>query len=143
MLGFNIPGLAVLGVALLALIGVVVRQFVPYRRQAHEAEAKLREDLIRRVERLETKLERQQVRHEAEKRLLTHKHRNMTANFDSMLMMLETSPDKVPEIVAAIKKQRASQMIAEAKEAAIISAIEMEIEAALEREADMGMVVTK
>jgi hypothetical protein len=49
----------------------------------------------------------------------------MTANFDSMLMMLEMNPERGPEIVTKIKEQRAAQMIAEAKEAAIIYADEL------------------
>lgn len=113
-------------IAALTLVGIFVRQIVPWRKQASDAEARLRDALILRVDRLEVRLDRQQRRHDAEKRLLTHKLRNMTANFDSMLMMLEMNPDRGPEIVAAIKKQRASQMMAEAKESAMISAAEIE-----------------
>lgn len=98
-------------------LGVVARQIVPWKRQETISEAQFRTDLIRRI----TWLERREVRHDAEKRLLIHKLRNVTANFDSMLMMLEMNPNRVPEIVAAIKKQRAAQMIAEAQEAAIIT----------------------
>jgi hypothetical protein len=90
-----------------------------------DAEARLRDSLIARVEKLELRLERQQVRSDAEKRLLIHKLRNMTANFDSMLLMLEMNPDRGPEIVAKIKQQRAAQMMAEAKEAAIINAADL------------------
>ncbi len=124
-LPFSVPGWAILIVAALGLLGVIARQFVPYRKQAHDAEAKLRDDLIDRVGKLETRLDRQQIRHDAEKRLLTHKLRNMTANFDSMLMMLAMNPDRAAEVVDMIKKHRADQMVAEAKEAAIISAIEL------------------
>lgn len=99
-----------------ALLIVIVRQIVPWRRQETISEAQFRSDLIRRI----SWLERQQVRHDAEKRLLIHKLRNVQSNFDSMLLMLEMNPDRVPEIVALIKKQRAAQMVAEAQEAAII-----------------------
>lgn len=102
--------------AVFVLLGIVVRQIVPWKKQESLSEAHFRTDLIRRV----TWLERREVRHDAEKRLLIHKLRNMTANFDAMLMMLEMNPDRVPEIVALIKKQRAAQMVAEAQEAAII-----------------------
>jgi hypothetical protein len=112
-------------IVLVGFLGAVVRQIVPYKKQANDAEARLRDSLIRRVERLEDRLDRQQTRHNAEKRLLTHKLRNMTANFDAMLMMLEMNPDRGPEIVAKIKEQRAAQMIAEAKEAALIYAEEL------------------
>lgn len=112
-------------IVLVGFLGAIVRQIVPYKRQANDAEVRLRDALIKRVERLEQRLDRQQLRHDAEKRLLTHKLRNMTANFDSMLMMLEMNPDRGPEIVAAIKDQRAKQMVAEAKESAIIYAEEL------------------
>jgi hypothetical protein len=112
-------------VAVIGFFGLLVRQLVLWRAKAQDAEAQFRDALIRRVERLEARIDRQQVRHDAEKRLLTHKLRNMTANFDSMLMMLEMNPDRGPEIVAKIKEQRASQMVAEAKESAIISKAEL------------------
>jgi hypothetical protein len=112
-------------IVLLGFLGAVARQIVPYKKQASDAEARLRETLLERVGRLEIRLDRQQVRHDAEKRLLIHKLRNMTANFDSMLMMLEMNPDRGPEIVAKIKEQRGRQMIAEAKESATIYAEEL------------------
>lgn len=114
-----------LWVAIVGVIGIALRQLVPWRKQSSDAEAQFRAALIERVQRLEDRLDRQQARHEAEKRLLTHKLRNMTANFDSMLLMLEMNPDRGPEIVAAIKDQRARQMVAEAQEAAIIYADEL------------------
>lgn len=124
----SLSGLPFAGVVIAALafvLGVIARQIVPWMKEGHDSEARLRDTLIARVERLEIRLERQQIRHDAEKRLLTHKLRNMTANFDSMLMMLEMNPDRGPEIVAVIKAQRAAQMLAEAREAAIISAAEL------------------
>lgn len=120
--------------AILGVAGIFLRQIVPWKKQASDAEARLREALIQRVERLEQRLDRQQIRHDAEKRLLTHKLRNMTANFDSMLMMLEMNPDRGPEIVAKIKEQRARQMLAEAKESAIIYAAELQDDTTAEDE---------
>jgi hypothetical protein len=112
-------------IVLVGFLGAVARQVVPYKKQANDAEGKLRDALLERVGRLEQRLDKQQVRHDAEKRLLTHKLRNMTANFDSMLMMLEMNPERGPEIVAKIKDQRARQMLAEAQESAIIYAEEL------------------
>lgn len=102
-------------------LGILVRQASPWKKVTSEADARLRDSLIRRVE----KLERMQARHDAEKRALLHKLRNMTANFDAMLMMLEMNPDRGPEIVALIKEARAKQMVAEAQEFAIINAAEI------------------
>jgi hypothetical protein len=112
-------------IVLVGFLGAVVRQIVPFKKQANDAEVRLRDALIERVSRLEVRLDRQQIRHDAEKRLLTHKLRNMTANFDAMLLMLEMNPDRGPEIVVAIKDQRARQMVAEAQESAAIYADEL------------------
>jgi hypothetical protein len=123
----TLSGITTVGLwaAIIGVIGIFIRQIVPWKKQASEAEARLRDALIERVSRLEVRLDRQQIRHDAEKRLLTHKLRNMTANFDSMLMMLEMNPDRGPEIVVAIKDQRARQMVAEAQESAAIYADEL------------------
>lgn len=115
-------------IAVLGVVGVLARQFVSWRKQASVSEAHLRETLIVRVEKLEAKIDRQQIRYEAELALGNHKFRNVTACFDAMLMMLEMNPDRVPEIVAKIKEMRSSQMIAEAQEKAIIRATSIELE---------------
>jgi len=119
-------------IAALGIVGLLIRQAVPWRKQASDAEARLRDALIERVDKLERAMERQQktwglkeARHAAERALGNHKLRNMTANFDAILMMLEMNPDRGPDIVAAIKKQRAAQMLAEAKESAVINAAEI------------------
>lgn len=154
MLPVSAPGWAVIGVAFLVLLGVIARQIVPYRKQAADAEAKLRDDLIRRVEDLEktlgrqtAKMERQERRHAAEQRIANHSYKNVNAAFDAMLMMLKMSPDRVPEIIAEIEKMRTRDLLAEAKEKAVLIAafaidddkIEIEdIEAALEAEPTAG-----
>lgn len=112
-------------IAALTLVGIFVRQVVPWRKQEHDSEAQFRETLISRVENLELKIERQEARHRAEQALSNHKLRNMTSCFDAMLLMLEMNPDRGPEIVAKIKKMRSDQMRAEAREAAIIRAADI------------------
>ena len=112
-------------IAALTLIGIAVRQLVPWKKQEHDSEAQFRDALIRRVENLELKIERQEARHRAEQGLSNHKLRNMTACFDAMLLMLEMTPERGPEIVTKIKKMRADQMKAEAEETAIIRAADI------------------
>lgn len=112
-------------IAALTLIGIFIRQVVPWRKQEADSEAQFRDALIRRVENLESKIERQEARHKAEQGLSNHKLRNMTACFDAMLMMLEMNPERGPEIVIKIKQMRADQMKAEARESAIIRAAEL------------------
>jgi hypothetical protein len=112
-------------VAALTLIGILARQVVPWKKQEDDSEAQFRDALIRRVENLESKIERQEARHRAEQGLSNHKLRNMTACFDAMLLMLEMTPERGPEIVTKIKAMRADQMKAEAREAAIIRAADI------------------
>lgn len=112
-------------IAALTLIGIAVRQLVPWKKQESDSEAQFRDALIRRVEALESKIERQEARHRAEQGLSNHKLRNMTACFDAMLLMLEMTPERGPEIVTKIKTMRADQMKAEAREAAIIRAADI------------------
>lgn len=112
-------------IAALTLVGILVRQVVPWRKAEHDSEVQFRDALLRRVENLELKIERQESRHRAEQALSNHKLRNMTSCFDAMLMMLEMNPDRGPEIVAKIKKMRSDQMRAEARESAIIRAADI------------------
>lgn len=112
-------------IAALTLLGILIRQVVPWRKQESDSEAQFRDALIRRVEGLEGKIERQEARHRAEQGLSNHKLRNMTACFDAMLLMLEMTPERGPEIVTKIKAMRADQMRAEAREAAIIRAADI------------------
>jgi hypothetical protein len=123
-------------VAALTLIGIAVRQIVPWKKQEHDSEAQFRDALIRRVEGLEGKIERQEARHRAEQGLSNHKLRNMTACFDAMLLMMEMTPDRGSEIVTKIKTMRAAQMKAEAREAAIIRAADINGGGEFEAEAE-------
>ena len=109
-------------IAAISLVGILIRQITPWRKQANDAAVELRNTLIARVEKLEAALERQNRRHDAERALSNHQLRNITACFDAMLLMLEMNPDRGPEIVEKIKKMRADQMLAEAEEKAIIRA---------------------
>jgi hypothetical protein len=104
-----------------------------WRRQVSADEQTLRADLLRRVERLEQTLDRERLRHNAERALDRHRLNNITQCFDAMLMLIETTPERASEIVTKIKEMRAVQMKAEAQEKAIIRAAEIEAD---EREAD-------
>jgi hypothetical protein len=71
---------------------------------------------------LEKTLERQRLRHEAERGLDRHRLNNVTQCFDAMMMMLKASPEKAAEIIAHIEQMRANQLKAEALEKAAIHA---------------------
>jgi hypothetical protein len=106
----------------LALLGIIVRQVGPWRSQSISAEQRLRDDLLKRVEKLERELDRKEVRHQAERALDRHKLNNVGQCFDALIIMLEAAPEKVSEIVCRIKEMRKRQLDAEALEKAAIHA---------------------
>lgn len=109
----------------IVLLGIIVRQVNPWRSQSISAEQRLREDLLKRVEKLERDLERKETRHRAERSLDRHKLNNVSQCFDAVIIMLEAAPEKVGEIVAKIKEMRRRQLEAEAVEKATIHAAEL------------------
>lgn len=113
----------------LALMGIIVRQVGPWRKQSIEAEQRLRDNLLARVEKLERVLDRERVRHEAERALDRHKLNNVTQCLDAVLLMLEAAPERAAEIVARIKMMRGDQRQAEALEKAAIHAAEIAADA--------------
>lgn len=123
-------------IAALGILGLLIRQVLPWRKQEADAQQQFRDELlarertlIERIEKLEAQLSRQQIRHNAERALDRHRLNNITQCFDAMLLLVETTPEKASEIVTKIKQMRAAQMDAEAKEKAIIRAAEIEADA--------------
>jgi hypothetical protein len=107
----------------IALLGIIVRQLGPWRKIKVEAEQRLRDDLLQRVEKLEKTLDRERARHNAERALDRHRLNNVQACFDALMLMLDgATPERVADIVGKIKDMRAEQMRAEALEKAAIHA---------------------
>jgi hypothetical protein len=122
--GFNwTAGGAWTAVALIVV--ALARQINPWRKASIDAGERLRDDLLRRVEKLERELDRKEVRHQAERSLDRHKLNNVSQCFDAMIIMLEAAPEKVAEIVVRIKEMRKRQLEAEAIEKATIHAAEI------------------
>lgn len=126
--------------AVLGLLGLIIRQIIPWRRADAEAEAQFRAELLAReialtarVSKLEHTLNRERLRHNAERAADRHRLNNITQCFDAMLILIEMNPDRAPEIVVKIKEMRSAQMLAEAEEKAVIRAAEI---AADEHEGD-------
>jgi hypothetical protein len=107
-------------IAALSFLGLLIRQIGPWRRQRDEAEKIFRDDLLSRVKKLERRLDRQRIRHEAERAVDRHRLNNLQQCFDATMLMLKASPEKAPEIIEAIEKMRADQLAAEALEKAAI-----------------------
>jgi len=110
--------------ALFTLLGVIVRAVGPWRKLSIEAEQKLRDDLLRRVEKLERELDRKEIRHQAERASDRHRLNNVTQCFDALILMLEVAqdPDQVKAIIGRVKEMRARQVETEALEKAAIHA---------------------
>lgn len=110
----------------LALLAIIIRQLGPWRKISIDAETEFRSDLIRRVTRLEKTLERQRIRHEAERAVDRHRINNLQQCFDATMMMLKATPERAPEIIVEIERMRAEQLNAEALEKAAIHKIMLE-----------------
>lgn len=109
-------------VAALSLFGLLIRQIGPWKKQVSEVEEHLRSDLLARVGKLERKLDRMRVLHDAERAHDRHRLNNITQCFDGLLMLIKANPSKAAEAVAMIEELRAKQLIAENEERAIIQA---------------------
>jgi hypothetical protein len=122
MLGSSFPGMTLAGVwiAAFGIIGIFIRQIGPWRKQAADAENVFRNDLLARVTKLERRLDRQRVRHEAERAVDRHRLNNLQQCFDATMLMLKASPEKAPEIIEHIERMREAQLAAEAIEKASI-----------------------
>ena len=145
------------GVALVALVTMLLRQIGPWRKQISESEHNIRTELHEQIrefkddmqrERLEhatemrafnrerdemgdrlymmeKKFARQQIRHNAERALDRHRLNNINTCFDALLLLLKANPDKSTEAVKLVEEMRATQLLAEAEEKAIIRAAEI------------------
>jgi hypothetical protein len=132
-------------VAALSLLGLLIRQIGPWKKQATDAEANFRAELLARetlltgrVDWLERTITRERRVHSAERALDRHRLNNITQCFDAMLLLIEMNPDRATEIVVKIKEMRATQVLAEAEEKAAIRVAEMaddDEDEAAEREA--------
>jgi hypothetical protein len=106
-----------------------LRERAKDERDAHALEMRAfnreRDEMADRLALMEKKLIRQQLRHNAERALARHQLSNITQCFDAVVLLIETNPEKSPEIIAKIKEMRAVQIVAEAEEKAAIRAAEI------------------
>lgn len=119
--GAWITALSVLG----GIITLIVKQVGPWRRQTTEAEHHLREELTKRVTKLERMLEYQQFDCEADRAIARHKLGNLNQAFDSMIHMIEVAPEKIDEIIVHVKTMRRDHLQAELEEAGRINAVRL------------------
>lgn len=124
--------MAVANILIGGLFVAIVRTRPALKKIANEREANLlteraaeMEKMGERIEALETQIEQQRTRHEAERALDRHRLNNMDQCLTYLFMVFEKMPEKVPEAMAAVKEMRAEQLKAEALEKAAIHAAAM------------------
>jgi threonine aldolase len=127
------------------LCGIIVRQIGPWRKQSADAAEKLRDGLLARVTLLESQLLEQAAKHEKqladvvarfeakldterldnenEAMVMRHRLNNITACFDSFLMLVKANPEKASEAVLLIEEMRSKQVLAEATEKATLRGV--------------------
>ncbi len=93
-----------------------IKQRPKMRELEQTAEAKLRDDLMERVRKLEASAEAhaiareaERLRHEAEMSIMRHRVNNSDQCLDALLLLLKTAPDKVAEAVGHIETMRSRQ----------------------------------
>jgi hypothetical protein len=127
----------------LALLGIIIKQVGPWRKQISDDQAALivnfretidgmrvRLDKVERQLHIERKLHfiqtaRLEARHAAQRALDRHKFNNADANLDALLRILEVSPEKAPEAARQAREARAQQRSDEQLEAAEIHKAEI------------------
>jgi uncharacterized protein YlxW (UPF0749 family) len=120
------------GTALVAWI----KNRAPMRQLQKDADEKLRDDLITRVEKLEGRLDKEREAHTAElatlhaeydadMAVMRHRVNNLNTCFEAFLMMLQKVPE-ASEAVSAVTQMRDRQVIAETAEKARIEAAKIE-----------------
>lgn len=112
--------LTILNILVGGLLVAVVRTRPQLKKIANERESNL---LAERAEEMTAMRERLE-RLETERAIDRHRLNNVTACLDSLLLLLETSPEKASAHVARIKEMRAQQMLAEsAEKGAMLAAV--------------------
>ena len=116
--------------AAIGLVSLIIRQWGPWKKIDNEREATLlaaraedNDKLVNRIAKLETKIEEDQARHEAERALDRHRLNNALQCLDALFLMFETAPEKASDVITRVKEMRRQQMEAEAVERATIHAV--------------------
>lgn len=135
---------AIIGGTVTVLVAALrwIPKWIENRRLADDS---LRADLLQRVETLEkdikeergarelerARYEAERTRHEAQMALMRHRLNNSDQSLDALLMLLETSPNKVASAVGLIKDMRHRQRTEEAVEKAALHGAEIAVKDSL------------
>lgn len=112
-----------------------LRAHVRDERLAHATEMRAfnleRDEMGDRLAKMERQLNRQQLRHNAERALDRHRLNNIQQCFGALLMLLKANPEdpsKVKEAIAMVESMRDKMILAETEEKAIIRAAEIAVD---------------
>lgn len=131
----------------LALLGIIIRQVGPWRKQTTDASDKLIDQLARRLDLVEKQLAterrmnfiqtaRLEARHAAQRALDRHKLTNRDQCLMGLLRILELSPERAKEAAKAFQEQLVRDRQDERLEAAEIHKAEMRAVEIAEQELD-------
>jgi hypothetical protein len=109
-------------VAVIGLLGVIVRQVSPWRQQKIDAEQQFRDALLKRVDKLEAALERERTARMRAESLLRHRVANAEQALDLFIELIEAQPEKAAHHAARIKERREKDRDRLAKESAAVHA---------------------
>jgi hypothetical protein len=130
MFGIGFSQVTAVGVwvAVMTLIGIFVKQIVPFKKIESDTQAAFRADLMQYVLKLEQKMTQLQIRHEAERRVDRHKLRNITQCFDAIMLLLKTvPPEALPRVIKEVEEMRARQITGETEESAQVDKVMLEM----------------
>lgn len=124
------------GGSMMALFGLLIKQVGPWRKQTIDEQNQLIDRLSHRLDNVEKQLaterkvhfieiRRLEARNAAQRSLDRHKFNNSEACLDSLLRILEMSPEKAPEAARRAREDRLEHRRAEQLEAAEIHKAEM------------------
>jgi len=124
--GFSLNSALLMIIAIIngTAVGHWIKNRPAMRKLGKEADEKLRDDLILRIEKLEQKLDEERASHDAVVSLMRHRLNNSDQCIEALLLVLDDDdlPPKVKRAVAAIKAMRERQRSDEAIEKATIHA---------------------
>lgn len=105
-------------------LGIWLRTRPNMKKLEVDADQRLRDDLLTRVEKLERKLDEERAQHEAVVSIMRHRLNNSDQCIEALLLVLDDDdlPPKVKRAVTAIKEMRVRQRETEAIEKATIAA---------------------
>jgi hypothetical protein len=115
-----------------------IKNRAPMRKLQKDADEKLRDDLLARVDKLEVRLDKERDNHAAEvatmhaeydadMAVMRHRVNNLTQCFEGFVMMLKKSEDpETRRVVETVMEMRARQLAAEAEEKARVASAKIE-----------------